>query len=357
MEKAKFLKKVLMNIFLLVAMLGVHCNTCMAKEEVIDTNVLLTDDSTFENSVGSWEAFAGGTIKSVANPSGTGNVLEFSTPVHTWDSPALDIRSLVQENAQTEAYVRVEMSVYSPNEMLCAMKVRVADMANLSIATQAGNTHPLIGRRMIRANEWTTITGEFKVTQDDLAIEDAYWKLCFDGISKYTDILYVDNIKVFVNDEEIIIPTSEEMVRPSEMKIGAIRWDAYTETTADGMDVASQVARILSPSQYHWQVPFFANISEEGVVSFPEYTLETWEQEAAYAKEAGLDYFAYIWYDTTDAMSQARKTHLESEKKDTIQMCGVLETIWTYDTMKELYLAMNESCYLRVNDMPVLFFI
>lgn len=319
------------------------------------TNLLTGNNTTFETGVGDWTAFGGGTIQSAANPDGDGNVLKFSSPSHTWDTPAIDIKNFIQSNATKEAYVKVVMSIYSPSDVTTTMKIRVAETDDLSIAANAELTHPKIGGETVSAGKWTEVVGEFTVTESDLANDASYWRLCLDGLSNYTDTLYLDNVQIYIDEGEVVLPTPNEITRGDYMKIGAIRWDAYTETTADGMDVASQVARILTPSQYHWQVPFFANIDEEGTVSFPEYTVETWEKEAEYATNAGIDYFAYLWYDTDDAMSQARKAHLQSDKKDTIEMCAILETIRTHSTMQELYAAMQEDYYLKVEGMPVVF--
>ena len=35
---------------------------------------------------------------------------------------------------------------------------------------------------------------------------------------------------------------------------------------------------------------------EDSRASFPEYTQEIFDREMEYAIEAGLDYFAYVWY-------------------------------------------------------------
>lgn len=136
--------------------------------------------------------------------------------------------------------------------------------------------------------------------------------------------------------------------------VGTIRWDAFTESTPDGEKPCDQVSRVLSYKEYHNQAPFFSLVDGEKV-SFPEYTMETWEKEADFAIKGGLDYFAYLWYETTDDMSQCRKMHLKSPNKDKILMCGILERVRKEKTMQELYDAMKDSCYLRLDTRPVVF--
>lgn len=137
--------------------------------------------------------------------------------------------------------------------------------------------------------------------------------------------------------------------------VGTIRWDAFTKSSPDGISPASQVARVLSYKEYHNQAPFFSLVDENAKVSFPEYTLETWEKEADFAIKGGLDYFAYLWYELGGEMSIPRRMHLSSPNKDKIKMCGILENVRNKETMDELYEAMQDSCYLRLDGRPVLF--
>ena len=136
--------------------------------------------------------------------------------------------------------------------------------------------------------------------------------------------------------------------------VGTIRWDAFTESTPNGELPCDYVARVLSYKEYHNQAPFFSCVDGEKI-SFPEYTLETWEKEADFAIKGGLDYFAYIWYNSDDVMSIPRKIHLKSKNKDKILMCGILERVRDEKTMGELFDAMKDSCYLRLDTRPVVY--
>ena len=154
----------------------------------------------------------------------------------------------------------------------------------------------------------------------------------------------------FDKRERNIPPISKQKKR----LVGTIRWDAFTKSLPDGNSPASQVARVLSYKEYHNQAPFFSNVDGEKI-SFPEYTQEIWEKEADYAVKGGLDYFAYLWYDFGGEMSIPRAMHLKSPNKDKIKMCGIIERIRNKATMDDLFNAMKNSCYLRLDNRPVLF--
>ena len=105
--------------------------------------------------------------------------------------------------------------------------------------------------------------------------------------------------------------------------IGAIRWDAWYASPRGSPDmVIEQVERSLSPPEYHFRAPFFAKVAGGDIV-IEEYTQKIFDREMQYAIQAGIDYFAYVWY--TDAMKTAREFHLASQYNDQVKMSCVLE--------------------------------
>lgn len=184
--------------------------------------------------------------------------------------------------------------------------------------------------------------------------------------SQAPDLLF-DNLSFIKHGEYIAVTPAPEVEVPASRdvqsvkgfdttQIGAIRWDAYFETGSSPTAVSDQVAACLSPAKYHWTAPFFAQVASDGKVSFPKETLALWEEEAQYAIDAGIDYFAYLWYDSNDPMSYARKFHTQSELQDKIKMTGILESLnRSAATFEELFAAMKEDYWLYMDGMPVIY--
>jgi len=137
------------------------------------------------------------------------------------------------------------------------------------------------------------------------------------------------------------------------IRIGTIRWDAWLPSTSS--IVGAAVAKALNPVKYRLRSPFFS-ILNQGKIDFPEYTLDIWEQEVDYAVYAGIDYWAYCWYTDNSPMSLARKYHTQSPKNKEIQMCAILGVAsFTEIERNQLFAAMKEDYYVKVNGMPLVY--
>ena len=120
--------------------------------------------------------------------------------------------------------------------------------------------------------------------------------------------------------------SEEQELGLDDITIGAIRWDAwYGQPKKDNPNacVASLMEMTLGPARYHNRVPFFAEITGENSIEFPQYTQEVFDREMEYAIEAGINYFAYVWY--TDSMRTARDMHTLSKYKEDIKMCSIFD--------------------------------
>lgn len=221
----------------------------------------------------------------------------------------------------------------------------------------------------ISFEEWTyvEVKTEIAAEKEGDAISEAKLYFIQDPFTEPGPDLLFDNLSFIKHGEYIEVTPPPEVEVPSskpakditgfdKTQIGAIRWDAYFETGSSQTAVADQVAACLSPAKYHATAPFFAQVGEDGRISFPKETLALWEEEAQYAIDAGLDYFAYLWYDSTDKMSYARKFHTQSQLHSQIKMTGILESLNRSEaTFTELFDAMQQDYWLYMNGMPVLF--
>ncbi len=145
--------------------------------------------------------------------------------------------------------------------------------------------------------------------------------------------------------------------RSAITSIGAIRWDAWYTHDGDPASVISQVERSLSPAEYHYRTPFFGEITEDGRVIIPAYTQEVFDREMVYAIDAGIDYFAYVWYD--DDMRAARDFHLTSPYAGDVKMAACLDgnAIGKAYARREITALFHEDLYMTVSDgRPLMYY-
>jgi hypothetical protein len=241
------------------------------------------------------------------------------------------------------------------------LRIRTSTADGFSLCKEGKANYCTIAKSAAYAGEWTRLDFSFTLTEDDLKSTES-WHLCFDGIYRESapEAFYIDNLYVGLRNPDDFVENSpipeKTPVEKNEIPlVGTIRWDAFSKSTAGSNGVSSQVAKVLSPKKYHCQAPFFANVEADDTISFPDYTVEIWEQEAAYAVAGGINYYAYLWYESSEPLSEPRKAHLKSAKKNTIKMAAVFETLKSKQTMDEFYNAMKDACYLTVSGRPVVF--
>jgi hypothetical protein len=123
--------------------------------------------------------------------------------------------------------------------------------------------------------------------------------------------------------------------------------------------VTRAVEKTLSPSKYHFRVPFFGQRTAAGGVAFPAYTQEIFDQELRYAKAGGVDYFAYCTYPTTDGMYRGLEYHKASRLRDQVKFCLLMHQpmlrSWP-DEVKLVVSWLKEPNYHKTPDgRPVIF--
>ena len=137
--------------------------------------------------------------------------------------------------------------------------------------------------------------------------------------------------KSSTKDEELVscLPCyshSEDFV-----KVGVIRWDAWV---GDQWSPGLEVERILSGipmsdpnaaavTDYHWRVPWFGVIQPDNKVLARYTDMLTLEREIRYAKAAGIDYWAPVWYGDHNAGGGAihRNLWTKSLQRNSLQWC------------------------------------
>ena len=141
--------------------------------------------------------------------------------------------------------------------------------------------------------------------------------------------------------------------RPS---VGAIRWDAWS-----GGGVTAQVEQTLSPEKHRFRLPWFAQVDASGRAHIDASAPGVMEQEIAYAKAAGLDYWAFLTYPEHDAMSSALTRYLRSPRRADVGFCLILhQTLsvpaerWPAERDRTLKL-LREPGYQQVAGRPLVF--
>jgi hypothetical protein len=152
--------------------------------------------------------------------------------------------------------------------------------------------------------------------------------------------------------------------------IGAIYWGMWN-SYGFGNPAVTEVT--LNPPQYRDRVPFFGRESTERVVEYigpPQSTRHSattslkingdqqWvvDQEIKYAVDAGIDYFAYIYYGKNHYSHRLYKTSNVAEKQK-LKMAWIIGFLNEFD-IPDLVSDMDKDFYQTVlNDRPVLYFL
>jgi hypothetical protein len=117
----------------------------------------------------------------------------------------------------------------------------------------------------------------------------------------------------------LAVPARE--ARP-DVAIGAIRWDAWH---GDASEVGQAVQRSLASPRWQWRLPFFATVNANGTVTIAGDTDDIMAREIAYAKAAGIDYWAFLAYDYESAMSRALHRYLKNPSRDAVHFCMIAD--------------------------------
>lgn len=111
--------------------------------------------------------------------------------------------------------------------------------------------------------------------------------------------------------------------RPAErVVVGAIRWDAWH---GDASDVGKEVERNLSPRKWQGRAPFFAQFLGPDKVRIDGANQAVLDREIRYARQARLDYWAFLLYADGSAMNHGLEHYLASRNRRGLKFCLILE--------------------------------
>lgn len=115
----------------------------------------------------------------------------------------------------------------------------------------------------------------------------------------------------------LALPMEAEPPRPI---VGAIRWDAWH---GDKGEPGKAVERALSPKRWHHRLPFFGKVVSDAQAEIRGYSQDIVDKEIAYARRAGLDYWAFVIYEPDSPMSEVLRYYLSSKRQQDIHFCLV----------------------------------
>lgn len=105
--------------------------------------------------------------------------------------------------------------------------------------------------------------------------------------------------------------------------VGAIRWDVWN----DGPN-GILMEQILSPQQWHDRLPFYTNVISDNEVQIRSDTQVVMDQEIAYAKAGGINYWAFDYYELPTPMNRSFNLYLSSSHKSDINFVLDLQGQW-----------------------------
>ncbi|MHB1484322.1 MAG: carbohydrate binding domain-containing protein [Saccharofermentanales bacterium] len=271
-----------------------------------------------------------------------------------WSSPLQDMTADIREwgpgDYIVSAYVKIDGNTQSDN-MLVVLNVTY-DMVHEWKTAQG----------TVNNQSYTKIQGTVKI---DYGYELANCILYLQSSEGTVYNYFCDDFSIQKANgiKEPITPAKPEPTdpvadRPDKTLVGAIRWDAWLNPSlktfnAPGSSsqdyIGAQMARNLSPTQYHFRMPYFGIVLNKEKITFPDYSQPIFDQEMLYAKEAGIDYFMYCWYDDGTGMDSARRFHETSKYRNDVKMSAMWDITAISDAKMKYYTDyLHESYWQKV---------
>lgn len=158
--------------------------------------------------------------------------------------------------------------------------------------------------------------------------------------------------------------------KKKRIRVGAINWDcSLPSDTYFGY----HQTRTLSPHKYRAITPFYADVQGEDRIDYHIRTQEEYDRELSFAVEAGIDYFAYVFYPDKGSRSHsctspsdcshkvyelnyARRMHQSSHLSDKIGIAAIMGAHpFTETDYAELAELLMQPYYEKLDGRPIVF--
>lgn len=115
--------------------------------------------------------------------------------------------------------------------------------------------------------------------------------------------------------------------------VGAIRWDAWIGDLKKGTNKTGLIVeRNLSPNKYHYRAPFYATVVGPDSIQARETTQSIMDQDIEYAKNGGIDYWAFVWYSNGTGLETARNLYFSSSNRNDVHWCLIISPPFNFNT-------------------------
>ena len=154
------------------------------------------------------------------------------------------------------------------------------------------------------------------------------------------------------------------------IRVGVVQWDCSLPSSEWW---GYYQTRTLSPKKYRTATPYYADILGEDKIDYHYRTQEEFDREFQYAIDAGIDYFAYVFYGEhgskahvqtcesdcshmVHGLRYAYKMYLSSSLKDKIGFAAIMgKHPFMEEDYMELAELMKQPYYEKVDGRPILY--
>ena len=155
-------------------------------------------------------------------------------------------------------------------------------------------------------------------------------------------------------------------------RVGVVNWDCSVPSTTF---FGGNVTRVLGPEKWRDRTPYYAETVGKDRIEYRLRSVAEYEREMRYAIDAGIDYFAYCWYDRKpqppisknkyaqagdghlQELVRARLNHVQSPLREKLHLCAILVTSHGYSDEELVALAteMKNPWYEKAEGRPLVY--